>query len=127
MTNKIEVEAECAEVGPVEAFPSGFRKRRVVLKEQGEYDRYPTFLAFVLKRDRADLVNESCVGRRLKVSGVVESTRKENAATGKVTWYTDFVALRVAFPDAAKESAPASAPVEAPAGAGASDEDSLPF
>ena len=121
MTNKIEVEAECVEVGPVEAFPSGFRKRRVVLKEQGEYDRYPTFLAFVLKRDRADLVNESCVGRRLKVSGVVESTRSKSGTT----WYTDFVALRVAFPDAAKESAPA--PAEAPADAGASDEDSLPF
>ncbi len=125
MTNKIEVEAECVEVGPVEAFPSGFRKRRVVLKEQGEYDRYPTFLAFVLKKDRADLVNESCVGRRLKVSGVVESTRSENRTTGRVTWYTDFVALRVAFPDAAAETAPA--PAEAPAAAAAADEDSLPF
>jgi hypothetical protein len=119
MKNKIEVEAECCYIGEVETFSSGFTKRTICLKEQKQDSKYPTYLAFTLKKDNTGLVNETYKGRILKVTGFVESRDWQDPQTGKVKFFTDVVAVKVALADASADVPPPAEPPE--------DLDDMPF
>lgn len=99
MNNKIEVEAKCLAVGQVQTVgQNGFRKRDVVLVEQGENQRYPTMVAFTLKQDKVDFVSEKDVGKTLKITGYVES-REWNGL-----YFTEVTAVYVARVGAGKNT-----------------------
>lgn len=95
MNNKIEVTALCDYVGEVREFSSGFKKRVFVLKEEHEGNKYPTLLAFTLKKDNVDLVKKLDEGKTLKVTGYVESREWEDPKTGDVKFFSDVTAVKV--------------------------------
>jgi single-stranded DNA-binding protein len=100
MNTKLEIEAECSVVGPIQEFKSGFRKRTIVLREQfqtTEGKPFEKLLAVELKKDLVDLVGDSTRGKRLKVTGYVESRAWENPNTGKTQYFTEFSAKEIAY------------------------------
>ena len=96
MKNKIEVEADCVFVGPIEELGQSKFKKRIFVIEESESDaKFPTTIAFALTKERTGLVNESMKGKRLKVSGYVESRAWNNPKTGKVQYFTEVNAVAV--------------------------------
>jgi hypothetical protein len=86
-------------VGPVvEIGSKGFKKRVIVLCE-GEGEKFPHYLAWELRKDRVDLVNESYVGQTLTVTGYPESRRWEKPGTGEVQYFTGMSAVEVRVDD----------------------------
>lgn len=95
MNNKIEVTALCDYVGEVQEFSSGFKKRVFALKEGHEGNKYPTLLAFTLKKDNVDLVKTSDENKVLKVVGYVESRDWVDPKTGNVKFFSEVTAVKV--------------------------------
>lgn len=112
MNTKLEIEAECSVVGPVQEFNSGFKKRTIVLREHlqtTEGKPFEKLLAVELKKGLVDLVGDSTRGKRLKVTGYVESRAWENPQTGVTRYFTEFVAKEIAYAsDDVKVPPPAS-------------------
>ena len=100
MNTKIEVTGTCAYVGEVQGFASGFKKRTFVLREesQGQDGKtYTHLLAFDLKREDVNLVNESCRNQQLTVVGFVESRSWKNPQTGELKFFTEVTARKVSL------------------------------
>lgn len=126
MNTKLEVEAECSVIGPIQEFKSGFRKRTIVLREQlqtTEGKPFDKLLAVELKKDLVDLVGDSTRGKRLKVTGYVESRAWENPNTGKTQYFTEFSAKEIAYANEDVEVPASAKPTEVDILAG----DDIPF
>jgi hypothetical protein len=96
---KYTMTAKCVSVGPVvEIGSKGFKKRVIVLCE-GEGEKFPHYLAWELRKDRVNLVNESYVGQTLTVTGYPESRRWEKPGTGEVQYFTGMSAVEVELAD----------------------------
>ena len=92
---KFTMTAKCVAVGPIQEIGSnGFKKREIVLCED-ESEKFPHFVAWELKKDRVNLVNESCVGQELTVSGYPESRAWDDPKTGKKRYFTSLSAISV--------------------------------
>lgn len=88
MNNKIEITATCSHVGEIETIgQNGFTKRTFVLKD--ESGQYPKEVAFILKKDKVNLINSNHLGHKVKAIGYVES-RKWNER-----YFTEVVAVGV--------------------------------
>lgn len=99
MNNKIEITAKCEAVGRIEEIgEKKFKKRIFVLVELKEDQKYPTRIAFTLKKDKVTLIDETAVGKTLNVTGYVES-REWN---GK--YFTDVTAVKVEVATAAPDA-----------------------
>lgn len=121
---KYTMTAKCVFVGPVQEIGSkGFKKREIVLCED-ESAEYPHFLAWELKKDRVNLVNESTKGKVLTVSGYPESRAWTDPKTNTKRFFTSMAAVSV-NEGSADVSVPDAA--EPPAEIDVGDVDDMPF
>ena len=73
-----------------QTFASGFRKRDLILtNDLGENPKYPKFVPFTFKRDRADMIGGLRQGQRVKVVFALEG-RENNGR-----YYPDITGIKV--------------------------------
>ncbi len=123
-----EIEGRVERVGGVQTFPSGFAKAEFEIDTAEQGSQYPNPLKFTLKKDRAVRANTLHVDDRVKVVFAIEGRRWTNPGSGKVSLFTDLVALKVtdvaAAPCAGGDGGSAQGGEAEPT---AADEAALPF
>lgn len=128
MGTKVEMKGRLYAVGPVEEFASGFRKRTVVVRNEGT--KFEDLLAFELKSERTGLVKPEDKGREVSVTGYAGSRSWTDPKTGKAKWFTSVDAVEVKFGAAAAPKsgeAEAVSEIAAKIGADESPADDMPF
>lgn len=117
---KYEMTAECVFVGAIQEVGSkGFQKREVVLCED-KNAKYPTYLAWELKRDRVNLVNDKMEGKVLTISGYPES-RSWTGKDGATKFFTAMTAVSVTVDEEGRTE------VEPPEDIDVAETEDLPF
>lgn len=105
-----------------QTFSSGFRKQDLILTNDiGEESKYPKYVPFSFKKDRADLVKGLRKGQRVKVVFALEGREYQ----GK--YYPDITGIKVEV--VAQESSDVPPPAEPPPEADYGDavQDDMPF
>jgi len=107
-----------------QTFSSGFRKRDLVLTDDiGSSSKYPKYVPFTFKKDRADLLGGVREGQRVKVVFALDG-REHN---GK--YYPDITGIKVEVLSQANDYTNAPEPAEPPPDAVPYSEvqDDMPF
>lgn len=125
--NRIEITARCIYVGPVETFSSGFTKRVIAVEWTREGSKFPTRLAFNLKKNDVGKVNEDFKGRDITVTAFVESREWTNPKNGKLQFFTELNAVKIAVPEGDSVPVPEAAIPESDPEPTAADIDDMPF
>jgi len=91
-----EITGKVVDVSPVQQMSDKFRKKEFVIEssEQGSDGReFVDYIKFQCVQDRADLINESFLNERVKVSFNIKGNRWER--DGKVTYFTNLDAWKI--------------------------------
>jgi hypothetical protein len=92
-----------------QTFASGFRKRDLILtNDLGENPKYPKFVPFTFKRDRADTIGGLRQGQRVKVVFALEG-RENNGR-----YYPDITGIKVEMLGGESTETPPPADDDAP-------------
>lgn len=92
---KYSMTGELVAVGPLQKIGAKeFLKREIVLCED-KSAQYPKCLAWELKQDRTNLVNEGMIGKVVTVTGYPESRAYTSPRDGMTRYFTSLTAITV--------------------------------
>jgi hypothetical protein len=120
----MNIKGNIKSIGEVQEFGNnGFRKKDVIIQEEGEYGQ--TFCVEFVKDKIEELTGNLTEGQFIDVDTNVRSKEWTNENTGKTSYFVSFSAWRINTEES--QSAPQSAVNTHEANQGTKDEDDLPF
>lgn len=90
---RITVTGVIKNIGDIQEFASGFKKREIVIDEEGT--KFPNPIKFTLKKDSCSLVDSYKEGDKVTVTASINGREWENKAKGITQWFIDLDAYKI--------------------------------
>lgn len=122
MSTKYKYKGTVHQVGSTQTWPSGFKKRTLVLKDMD--GKFESYAAFDFTRDRVNAIDGLRVGETVEVEFFAESQESTRTAG---QWFTNMKAVGISR---AGGGSPAAIPMKTPAApqaAACDDGEEMPF